>query len=1082
MKIYIGIILTMLLWYQQTSGQANYRLKTKTSIYRPDFSYRYICDDNFFDLVANFSNARGMSIPTPGYQASIGNSGYDMQNLVSDPNWSAQYVPPTPQRVLFDSITFPTTNDLTGIYIRTLSSKSGGGGCSVSCDESYTFPVSGLSSAGCAYTSRYKHSNYINDNTCFTHLVEVWVYPILDNALQQPADKAIGTEDPITISAIAGFPSPVYKWQFNVDGTWRSFPAAYIGSSTIAFTATDLLAGSGLNVNNYISKNVYIRLDNCSGGSSSNIITLNIKKSPPAIINTIVTQPTCFDSNDGKFNVTFGRSLLNGESLLLNLLDPTRPGRPLFHQITAADLGADNSYTFPDNLPAANYYLTYQSKFDTAQSNVKKTVQYSVTAPAPVAFTTTSSNVWCYAGKDGTITLQATGGVGNYQYMIKRAGQPDSSWYSFSSGNTSLITALSAGNYIIQVRDGSQCYAKSSANGPVINKNIAITQPAVPLQINLVQSANPLGYGLSDGWVEAEITGGTGLPDGSYHYQWTSNGTVLTGGVTTTVTATGYRIRLSGIPQGTYKLNVTDNNYLSATTNAGCTATDSFSLVQPPPLVVAIAITDSVQCKGNTDGILVAHAKGGMPFTTGLPYAYTWKKKNTSGTWDVLTTQTDSIAGSLNAGWYAVNIKDANGIVLNKDSIFFLPEPLLLQVSISKTDVTCSGFPDGNAFANVTGGNQPYQLIWNTGDTGDTITHLAAGTYLVYVKDRHGCKTQLNTVIAQPNAINVTATVTQPTCFNSCDGAIAVGITGGTSPFIYQWTGTNGNASTVNNLCSGAYQVKITDANGCSFTQGVTLDNPAPLPLRLKPDRYICTGQAISYDITVDKPGMQYQWTSPNGFSSRQAAVTLTQAGTYYAQVVDAHNCISKDTLVLTAFTSTVASEFALPSQAFTNEDIVIVNISNPAPDSIRWTLPAAAGILQQDYNLARLTFRDTGTYAIRLTTYKGSCYADQVQQVIVTDRAGFPGVSNTRNPFIKEFSISPNPNYGSFTVQVVLQRDAPIRLKLIRLNTSQVTSLVLQSGLAAYSIPMKVTAASGLYVLVLETPNGNASLKVAIL
>lgn len=918
----------------------------------------------------------------------------------------------------------------------------------------------------------------------------------MSSFLTQPLENSMPSDDAVEIKAnYIGFDAPVYNWEFSLDnGTnWIAFPSSFQGLDSMRISGNQLLAGSIYNLDNYIGKNLWIRISNCSGSITSNVIIYNLKKSPPNITRITVTAPRCFDTDDGKVKFTFDRALLNGESLLLNLRDSTHTGLIYFRQITDADLDAAHAYTFPDNLQPAEYYLVYQGKYTyvdgtgatvISQSNIKQSDLFTVVAPTAVAFTTTQVNVWCYGGNDGTVSIQATGGAGSYEYMIKRSGQPDSAWYPFSAASQHTITGLSANTWLLQIRDGNQCYAKTVAGGTVITQTIVITQPASPLHHSLVALVNPSGFGLSDGSIEVEVNGGTPKADGSYNFQWTTlAGTLITTGITTTVTGTGYRIKLSGLADGSYILNSNDFNFSSATANGGCMATDTFKVKQPLPLQVKVEILDSIKCKGDNNGSLVAHGEGGIKFTSGNPYQYTWKKQNSSGVYVIMAAQTDSIATGLASGWYAVNIKDANGITLAQDSTFFLPEPVLLTVAISHTDVTCAGLPNGSATAIPAGGTAPYGYEWSTGETTATISNLTAGTYLVLIKDRNHCQVQQNVVIAQPGAMRVAVNRQQPLCFNSCDGKLTATLSGGTAPFTYQWQGSSSTNNIAAGLCSGNYQLTITDANGCSLLQKDTLLNPAPLPVSLGNDRFICASQSIGYDITIPgAAGISYQWSSSNGFTSNQPKVTLTQAGTYYASVTDANGCNSKDTLLLMSAGTTISNEFALPTQAFVNEQIVVVNTSNPPADSIKWILPQQASVADRSTQFAAFTLADTGAYFIKLVTYRGMCYAEQSKKVIVSSRTALNSTGATRNPFIKVFTAAPNPNNGSFTIRVTLQEKAAVQLKLINVLTNQVSSLIYQSGSDSYVLPVNVSVVAGTYVLLLETPKGSTTMKIVIL
>jgi|GEM_PF-2135875 len=933
-------------------------------------------------------------------------------------------------------------------------------------------------------------------------------------SLTQPIDNAFGTDDRLNVKCNeSGFPPFVYNWEYYTDGdvstqqvwippglfrpgrwetrttvNWHSFPAQYHGLDALNLTATELFAGSGLDVDTLISKNVYVRINACSGSAPSNIIVLNIRKSPPHITSIATTPSTCFDSDNGTIKLSFDRALLTQEKIQFNLVNANDPS--LFYDPSTDTLGDNNNYVIPQDLPPGQYILKYSARTftqtgDESWSNLITTDPITITAPTAVAFTTSKTDVWCYDGSDGVITLNATGGVGAYQYMIKRQGEPDSTWYDFSATSTNNIAGIIKGNYEIQVQDGNQCVAKTAAYGSVISLPVTINQPNAPLQINEVKKVNPTAFGYANGYFVADVVGGTPNADGSYNFLFKKlNDVAINSGITTSVTGSGYRIRVDGLADGTYVLTTNDKNRSSATTAQGCEATDTIVITEPQPIIVKFEIIDSVLCKDDANGTLAVHATGGITFgLPALPYQYAWKKKDASGTYQVMTNFTDSIAANLTTGWYAVNVTDGNGISLVADSTFFLPEPAELLVNLSKVDVTCSGLPNGQVFATVIGGTQPFSYYWNTSDETTSIANVPAGTYMVWIEDYHHCETQKNIVVNQPNDIQLQVIKKDPTCNNGADGSINVAVNGGSAPFTYNWTGTTSSTGNATSLKSGTYTVRITDAKGCNLLETDTLINPEPILVHLGPDRYICSAQQIDYDVTVKGSGYYtYDWTSNIGFASSSPTVTLIQAGTYYATVKDANNCTGSDMLVLTAIDTQVSNDFALPTQGYAGEKIVIANLTSPKADSVKWSLPANANIISQSDQMVEMILKDTGSYYASLRTYKGLCYADQTKKIIINNQANLPDPGSARNPFIVDFSAAPIPNNGSFTVYVTLQSASQIELKLINVLTSQITSLSKQAGSDKYTIPVKSSLSAGTYVLLLETPKGRETIKLLIL
>src|SRR5690606_13425609 len=77
-------------------------------------------------------------------------------------------------------------------------------------------------------------------------------------------------------------------------------------------------------------------------------------------------------------------------------------------------------------------------------------------------------------------------------------------------------------------------------------------------------------------------------------------------------------------------------------------------------------------------------------------------------------------------------------------------------------------------------------------------------------------------------SIGLVAT-TLPSCQGGADGSIGATISGGTSPYVYAWTGPNGPMGISQNLTgigAGTYMLTVTDALGCVATGSITLASP----------------------------------------------------------------------------------------------------------------------------------------------------------------------------------------------------------------------------------------------------------------
>lgn len=179
-----------------------------------------------------------------------------------------------------------------------------------------------------------------------------------------------------------------------------------------------------------------------------------------------------------------------------------------------------------------------------------------------------------------------------------------------------------------------------------------------------------------------------------------------------------------------------------------------------------------------------------------------------------------------------------------------------LNLTLTQTNITCSGLRDGSITAICSGGTAPYSYIWSNGETTASISNLQGGYYHVVVSDVNDEKVEGEVTLIEPERL-VTA-ITTPrynngfnvSCHFCFDGQVYTSVSGGVPPYSYFWSD---GAVTANrtNLNSGNFQLLITDANGCSNQHEFGLSGPDR-------DDWQTSGNAGS------TPGTQFIGTSDN--------------------------------------------------------------------------------------------------------------------------------------------------------------------------------------------------------------------------
>ncbi len=968
--------------------------------------------------------------------------------------------------------------------------------------------------------SQFYNPNDHEDIGLWNSSFNVKVYPLL-TIINTSGDLPV--EDKITINSHSGFALDEYNWEYTLNlndfitNNAISLPL-YNGSPSLNIDARDIL---GANAEIYHGQHIYFRQVACGGTVKSvNVADFVIRKSAPHIISTVAEATTCSYTNDGTVTFKFDRRLELGEKLYASLIDLNSNTPVILPNNSEIDISSDLTYKI-SNLVSSNYYFqlgpgNYNNENTYPLSLTHKST-FEIKKPDPVDFSLSKVDVWCHGGNDGSITINATGGnvldaTANgvrYYYSVNNGN-----WMPFSTETSHTLSNLLPGLYTIKVRDFKSCYARTPQDTDK-EATETITQPASPVSLAYTQVLQPTFYGGTNGRLVAAIQGGTRFSDNSYQYEWRNSSNVLQTNVTASYDAGAatYYLTLNGIPSDTYTLTVRDKNFSSATNQVGCTVANSSQyLGQPDPIVVTLQVTKTISCHvansfgdetdfdptdgqrdESQDGIILATVTGGVPFTgfdnNGLPYKYYWTKEAANGTW-VAWNDMDETAENLSHGNYALNVEDKNGIrlgvyvnnVLDQETpkIQFMQQPDKFELTFQKGDITCSSGSNGWLTAVPTGGTAPYFYEWTTGATTAQITNLIANNYFVKVTDSKGCIVQGSSTVEQPNGVAIQEVLTNPTCTSGSDGSIQIDITGGTLPYLYTWS-TGQTTKDLTNLTAGNYTLTLEDGQGCIYYKDFVLTDPAPIVVNLGNDRTLCNGQNLDLDVTISDVLAQYSWTSSNGFTSTSPVVSLTNSGTYQCKVTSSKGCEASDTITISTSNVAISSEFFLSSQAYLNEEVILVNTSNPLGQNTIWDIPNTVTIVSQNENYIVLKFPAVGSYTISLKQTQGDCYAVYSKLITVEPKTINASIGNTSNPFISEFTVSPNPSSGDFSAIIKLEESSPIKLRLYALSGQVPLIEKYETGQKNYVVPFSINLAAGTYALILETAKQTLVKKIII-
>ena len=410
----------------------------------------------------------------------------------------------------------------------------------------------------------------------------------------------------------------------------------------------------------------------------------------------------------------------------------------------------------------------------------------------------------------------------------------------------------------------------TDVNGCTTTNTVTLTQPTA-ISSTIAISSNYNGQniscnGLNNGAIDLSVTGGTV----GYTYAWSNSQTTED---------------ISGLNANTYSVLISDVN--------GCTATKTITVTQPALLTSIITFStyyngNNISCNGMSDGGIALTVLGGT-----TAYTYNWSNGET----------TQNITG-LTSGTYSVFVTDVNGCTTTNTMTLTQPTALSNTIAVSSNyhsqNVSCFGSADGSIDLTLAGGTPLYTYSWSNGETTQDISGLSANTYSVLIIDANGCTLTNTIVVTQPVLLTSTVTSTSVLCFGGNTGTASVAASGGTTPYTYLWdaSAANQTTSTASGLAIGTYSVLVTDINGCTSTNTVSISQPAKLADSTFVTNALCNNTNTgSASVIVSGGVVPYNYLWSNGQTT--TSITGLLAGQYIVTATDSNGCAVVDTAIV---------------------------------------------------------------------------------------------------------------------------------------------------------------------------------------
>lgn len=311
----------------------------------------------------------------------------------------------------------------------------------------------------------------------------------------------------------------------------------------------------------------------------------------------------------------------------------------------------------------------------------------------------------------------------------------------------------------------------------------------------------------------------------------------------------------------------------------------------------------SVEVFPQIQTILSSQVMCSTPF---VPYSLTPTISGGSGTyfyaWSPTgeTTPAISISNPINGANYQVIVLDNAGCTDTATTILSVYSTFPVDI-LAPIQEQCAQDGPLNVEASASGGMGPYNFEWTLPDGMSMVTSQISsdqsGNHIIVVTDNEGCISKDSIILT----LNETPIVTiEPSngmpiiCEGNSTNLNAVN-TIGQAPFIYIWDTPDGSESgqSIVAFTSGTYSIIVDDANGCSGSSEIDIEErPNPIP-ELGPDTLVCP-DIDDLELSVSEKFFDYSWSIGSSADGMQS-IEINTPGIYSVTVTDEFGCTGED-------------------------------------------------------------------------------------------------------------------------------------------------------------------------------------------
>ncbi|WP_460879511.1 hypothetical protein [Pontibacter rugosus] len=316
------------------------------------------------------------------------------------------------------------------------------------------------------------------------------------------------------------------------------------------------------------------------------------------------------------------------------------------------------------------------------------------------------------------------------------------------------------------------------------------------------------------------------------------------------------------------------------------------------------------------------------------------------------------------------------------------------------------------------------------------------------MKDSNGCTSSTSVTVGKNVPNNFTSTTTSSTCGASNGELTITRVSGGTAPYTYSKDGvTFQAAATFTGIAAGSHTITVKDANGCTFTDQVQVNNTnGPTDLIASVTATTCGNLNGGIAVTGTTGGASPYLYSLNGAAFQSSGrYTALAAGTYQVRVMDANGCIYTEAVVVPNVSGPAFTAVAQASTCGNSNGVI--RVENVTGGTAPYTYSKDGVTFQASTSFSAL---QAGAYTITAKDANGCLFTSYVT---------VENISGPSEVNLAAQSASCNSSNGSIMVGSVTGGIAPYTYSI---NGTTFQSATTFSSIAVGEYSIKVKDANG--------------------